>query len=74
MPRYAFPSLTPTYSLGSGARTNASILIGSRNSKIGTQNRIYSYMAAHGQGQAYKQYLQQSLGPARNINLWSIIS
>ena len=32
-----YPNLTPTYSLGSGSRTAAAILISGRNSKIATQ-------------------------------------
>ena len=38
-----FPSLTPTYGLGSGSRTGAAILISSPRTKIGSQGRIYAF-------------------------------
>ena len=71
-----YPSLTPMYSLGSGSRTAGSILIGSRNSKIGTVNRIYGYLKTYDQKQIFINTLIKSLPPppAKNYNLWSLIS
>ena len=70
MPGYyvktGYPSLTPTYSLGSSARTGPAILIGSRNSKIGTQARIYAWMKSHGEGPQYIQFLIKVIGTNGN--------
>ena len=67
------PSLTPMYGLGSYGRTAAAVLISGSRTTIGNQGRIYSWYAARGQGEQYKNYLLRSLGPmprARNaLNL-----
>lgn len=57
-----FPSLTPMYGLGSGARTGAAILISGPRTRIGSQGRIYSYMKTINQGYQYEQYLIQAMG------------
>lgn len=51
-------SLTPTYGLGSSARTGAAILISSPRTRIGSQGRIYAYMKSIGQGQQYIDFLK----------------
>ena len=58
----SYPVLTPMYGLGSFSRTGVAILISSPRTKIGSQGRIYAYMKSIGQGQAYEQYLINSLG------------
>lgn len=63
-----FPSLTPTYGLGSSARTGAAILISSPRCRIGSQSRIYSWMNNHGQGEVYKEYLLKTLGNQPRVN------
>ena len=63
-----FPSLTPTYGLGSSARTGAAILISSPRCRIGSQGRIFNWMNARGQGEAYKNFLLQTLGPQPKVN------
>jgi hypothetical protein len=72
MGRNAFPVLTPTYGLGSYGRTAASQLVGGPRSTIGNQKRIYAWFSARGQGQQYKDYLLNSLGPqpALTGNRW----
>ena len=62
MARTAFPSLTPTYGLGSYGRTAAAVLIGGPRSSIANQGRIYAWYSKRGQGQQYKNYLLRSLG------------
>lgn len=57
MPQTSF-SLTPTYGLGSSARTGAAILISSPRTRIGSQGRIYAYMKSIGQGQEYIDFLK----------------
>jgi hypothetical protein len=74
MTRTAFPSLTPTYGLGSYGRTAAAILVGGPRTTIASQGRIYAWYSRRGQGQEYKDYLLRSLGPmpvARNA--WMLI-
>ena len=66
-----WPSLTPLYSLGSYGKTGPAILIGSRNSKIGTQGRIYAYMKNRGQGYQYIQFLLKVIGPQPKVNPWT---
>jgi hypothetical protein len=58
----SYPSLTPTYGLGSGSRTGAAILISSPRTKIGSQGRIYAYQKKTGQGQQYICFLLKALG------------
>ena len=74
MTRTAFPSLTPTYGLGSYGRTAAAILVGGPRTTIASQGRIYAWYSRRGQGQQYKDYLLSTLGPipvARNA--WMLI-
>jgi hypothetical protein len=64
-PRYAFPSLTPMYGLGSQGRTIGAVLLGSPRTKIGSANRIYNYLSRT-QGASYAlQYIRDisGLGP-----------
>jgi hypothetical protein len=69
----SWPSLSPTYSLGSYGRTRGAILLGG-NSVIGSQGRIYSYAKKRGRGEAYKAYLLNSLrGGYVYKNPWSVI-
>jgi hypothetical protein len=64
MPRYAFPSLTPMYGLGSGARTIGSTAISSPRSKIGSAGRVYAFMKTHQGQQAALSYFQTAIfGP-----------
>lgn len=58
----SYPSLTPTYGLGSGSRTGAAILISSPRTKIGSQGRIYAFEKKRGQGQQYICFLLKALG------------
>lgn len=70
-----YPSLTPIYSLGSGSRTAGAILICSRNSKIGTVNRIYGSLKTYDQKQQFINTLIKSLPPTpKNYNRWSVIT
>lgn len=75
MPRYAFPSLTPAYGLGSYGRTGAALTISSPRNKIGSQYRIYSFYKARGQGSQYEQYLIDALGLKflPKVNPWTYI-
>lgn len=57
-----FPSLTPTYGLGSAGRTGAAVLISSPRNRIGSQGRIYNYMKKTGQGPQYINFLIKSIG------------
>jgi hypothetical protein len=60
-------SLTPTYGLGTSSRTVGAILLGSPRTKLGSANRIYSYLAKT-QGASYAlQYMRDvsGLGPFR---------
>lgn len=61
--KQSFGSLTPTPGLGSYSRTSAAILCGNPRVKIASQNRIYSWFDARGEGQQYKDRLLLSLGP-----------
>jgi hypothetical protein len=56
------PSLTPTYGLGSGARTGLAVAISSPRTKIGSQGRVYAFYSQRGQGELYKQQLATQLG------------
>jgi hypothetical protein len=70
------PALTPMYGLGSGARTGVAVNISGPRTRIGNQNRIYSYYKARGHGQEYIQHLIKVLG-LKNMpraNPWNIIS
>ena len=56
-------SLTPTPGLGSYSRTSAAMLCGNPRVKIASNGRIYSWYAARGQGEWYKERMLLSLGP-----------
>jgi hypothetical protein len=56
-----YPSLTPTYGLGSGSRTGAAIAISSPRTKIGSQGRVYAFMKKQGRGQLYICFLLKAL-------------
>ena len=72
--RVGYPSLTPTYGLGSYGRTAAAVLISGSRTTIGNQGRIYNWYSARGQGQQYKDYLLRSLGPIPTARrAWSLI-
>jgi hypothetical protein len=58
-----YPSLTPMYSLGTGSRTGAAVLIGSNRSAVGSQARIYNYEKKQGNGQQYICFLIKILNP-----------
>ena len=75
MPNYGFPSLTPSYGLGSYGRTGAALTISSPRTKIGSQGRIYAYYKSRGQGYQYEQYLINALGVKflPKVNPWSYI-
>ena len=60
---YTYPSLTPSYGLGSYGRFGPSLLISSPRSKIGSQGRIYAFLKQKGQGPAYINFLIKTLGP-----------
>jgi hypothetical protein len=66
-PSYGFPSLTPTYGLGSCGRTAAAVLISSPRTVIGSQGRCYAYAKRTGRGQEYIQFLLKSLGPQPTV-------
>jgi len=68
-----WPSLTPTYGLGSYSRTGAAILISSPRTKIGSQGRIYAFEKRHGQGPQYINFLLKVLGPQPYVNPWTLI-
>jgi hypothetical protein len=72
---YGYPSLTPTYGLGSYGRTGVAVNISSPRTKIGSQGRIYAYYKSKGQGQDYINYLINSLGLKNlpKVNPWSTI-
>ena len=70
---YSYPSLTPTYGLGSYGRTGTAILISSPRTKIGSQGRIYGYYAARGQGQQYINFLKRAIGPQPYTNPFTLI-
>ena len=70
-----FPSLTPTYGLGSYARTGMAVLISSPRTKNGSQGRIYAWMKNNGQGPQYIQFLINASGVTRlpRVNPWTFI-
>ena len=70
---YGYPSLNPTYGLGSYGRTGAAVLISSPRTKNGSQGRIYAWMKNQGQGQQYIQFLINVLGPQPRVNPWTLI-
>lgn len=70
-----FPTLTPMYGLGSGARTGVAVNISGPRSRLGSQGRIYAFENAHGRGQQYKHYLIETLGLKYlpKVNPWTAI-
>jgi hypothetical protein len=68
-----FPSLTPTYGLGSYGRTGSAILISSPRTKNGSQGRIYAWMKNHGQGPQYIYFLINALGQRPRVSPWTSI-
>ena len=70
---YTYPSLTPTYGLGSYGRTGAAILISSPRTKVGSQGRIYAFQKQRGQGGQYIRFLINSIGPVPRVNPWTAI-
>jgi len=68
-----WPSLTPTYGLGSSSRTGTAILISSPRTKNGSQGRIYAWMKNHGQGEQYIQFLISAIGPQPAISRWAMM-
>jgi hypothetical protein len=60
---FGYPSLTPSYGLGSYGRTGPALLISSPRTKNGSQGRIYAYMKNIGQGPQYISFLLRTLGP-----------
>ena len=70
---YSYPSLTPTYGLGSYGRTGAAVLISSPRTKIGSQGRIYGFYKSKGQGQLYINFLKNAIGPIPKTNPFTVI-
>jgi hypothetical protein len=68
-----YPSLVPTYGLGSYSRTGPAILISSPRTKNGSQGRIYAYMKRIGQGEQYIDFLLRVLGPQPRVNPFTLI-
>lgn len=66
-----WPSLTPTYGLGSAGRIGPAILISSPRTKNGSQGRIYAWMKNHGQGQQYIWFLINAIGPRPAVSPWA---
>ena len=60
---FGYPSLTPSYGLGSYGRTGPALLISSPRTKNGSQGRIYAYEKSLGRGQQYIQFLINAIGP-----------
>jgi hypothetical protein len=59
-----WPSLTPTYGLGSGARIVGAAAISSPRNKIGSAGRIYAYLKAHNDSYYALNFIQKSIyGP-----------
>ena len=72
-PPYSYPSLTPTYGLGSYGRTGPAIIVGGSRSKIGTQNRIYNSFRKQSERAAYILYLKKMIGPSPYVNPFSYL-
>jgi hypothetical protein len=64
-PRYAYPSLTPMYGLGSAARTVGAIGISSPRTKNGSAGRVYANLKRSIGTFAALQYMRNftGLGP-----------
>jgi hypothetical protein len=74
-PNFGYPALTPTYGLGSYARTGAAVAISSPRTKIGSQGRIYAWYRTRGKGLEYETYLINVLGLKYlpKVNPWTYI-
>ena len=71
---YGYPSLNPTYGLGSYGRTGAAVLISSPRTKNGSQGRIYAWMKNHGKGYQYIQFLMSIIGTQPQVsNRWTLM-
>jgi hypothetical protein len=70
---YSYPSLTPSYGLGSYGRIGPALLISSPRTKIGSQGRIYAYYKSQGQGQQYIDFLKNAIGPRPYVNPFTLI-
>ena len=57
-----YPVLTPAYGLGSYGRIGPALAISSPRTKIGSLNRIYSYMKPIGLAYQFEQYVILALG------------
>ena len=71
--RQGYPSLTPTYGLGSYGRTGAAVLISSPRNKIGSQGRIYNWMVRNNQGPQYINFLKTIVGRGPTMNAFQNI-
>jgi len=59
-----WPSLTPTYGLGSSTRIVGATAISSPRNKIGSVGRVYAYLKAHNNQFYALNYVQKSIyGP-----------
>ena len=65
--RTGYPSLTPTYGLGSYGRTGPAVLISSPRCKIGTQGRIYQWFVRKNRGPEYISFLLNAIGPQKAL-------
>jgi len=70
---YSYPSLTPSYGLGSYGRIGPALLISSPRTRIGSQGRIYAYYKSKGQGQQYIDFLKNAIGPRPYTNPFTLI-
>jgi hypothetical protein len=66
-----WPSLTPTYGLGTSGRIGPAILISSPRTKNGSQGRIYAWMKSQGKGQEYIWFLIKAIGPRPAVGPWT---
>ena len=64
-PRYAYPSLTPMYGLGSAGRVVGAIGISSPRTKNGSAGRVYAYLKRNIGTSAALAYMRNytGLGP-----------
>jgi hypothetical protein len=64
-----WPSLTPTYGLGSGARIIGATAISCPRTKIGSIGRVYAFLKAHNSEFYALNYIQKSIyGPYKILN------
>lgn len=69
-PSYSYPSLTPTYGLGSGQRIVGAAFLGSPRSKFGSASRIYQYLYKSKGADYAREYIRDvsGLGPFHILN------